>query len=363
MNNLLIGRDRPKQAARARAFWAEFTSNSTRPRFAFGRNVYTQSIAQSGHLDGVIDDFSTEATFVGLPVLRTAALPKDAMVIAAAGGRPLTVRRLLNDLGVEHLDYFSLVKWAAPDLRDVVFNEGFTQEFEQNRTHYDWAYQRLADEASREAFRKLVSFRLSYDLDDLEGFTERQKEQYFEDFLSLQPAGEAFVDVGCFDGYTSLEFIKRCPGYSKIYAFEPDPSNHARCVQSLGALRDVLVFPYGAGAEKATYRFAMGDSASTICEAGEVEISVDRLDEVLSAPPTFIKIDTEGYEAPALAGARRLIAEHGPSLAVSVYHKPGDFWRIPKLVLEIRSDYDVYLRHYTESIYETVMFFVRRDKR
>lgn len=47
-----------------------------------------------------------------------------------------------------------------------------------------------------------------------------------------------------------------------------------------------------------------------------------------------------------------------PKIAISVYHKSSDFRKIPEQILSIRSDYKIYLRHYTESIYETVMFFI-----
>ena len=41
-----------------------------------------------------------------------------------------------------------------------------------------------------------------------------------------------------------------------------------------------------------------------------------------------------------------------------VYHKVSHLWDIPRYVLSLYSDYRIYLRHYTESIYETVMYFV-----
>jgi len=49
-----------------------------------------------------------------------------------------------------------------------------------------------------------------------------------------------------------------------------------------------------------------------------------------------------------------------PKMAISAYHQKDDFWKIPEKILNIRSDYDIYLRHYTEGIVETVMFFIPR---
>jgi hypothetical protein len=41
-----------------------------------------------------------------------------------------------------------------------------------------------------------------------------------------------------------------------------------------------------------------------------------------------------------------------------VYHQASDLWRIPQEIFSIRDDYTIYLRHYTEGVTETVMFFM-----
>ncbi|NBV84437.1 FkbM family methyltransferase, partial [bacterium] len=72
----------------------------------------------------------------------------------------------------------------------------------------------------------------------------------------------------------------------------------------------------------------------------------------------FIKMDIEGGELSALRGAKKLITTHLPRLAICVYHRPDDFWAVPELILGWGCQYDLFLRHYTESIYETVMYFI-----
>ena len=71
-------------------------------------------------------------------------------------------------------------------------------------------------------------------------------------------------------------------------------------------------------------------------------------------------MDIEGGELKALQGAKKLIAQFKPRLAISVYHRFSDFWVIPKEILSLSVDYKIYLRHYTEGVDETVMFFVPR---
>ena len=71
-------------------------------------------------------------------------------------------------------------------------------------------------------------------------------------------------------------------------------------------------------------------------------------------------MDIEGGELSALSGAHQTILDHHPRLAIAVYHGADQLWQIHSAVLSIREDYDIYIRHYTESIYETVMFFIPR---
>ena len=69
-------------------------------------------------------------------------------------------------------------------------------------------------------------------------------------------------------------------------------------------------------------------------------------------------MDIEGEESAALRGAVKAIKKNRPALAVCVYHKPDDFWKIPEQVLSINSGYRIFMRHYSEVSDETVMYFI-----
>lgn len=345
------------KAARAQAFCDAFIASTDRPRYVLGRNVYARSVMERLPVTGVVDDFTEDIVYAGKPINKLADIPPESLVLAASGGRPLTVRRRLDDLGIAHLDYFAFLKFSALPLVDVVFNEGFREAFDQNRSNASWLHGLLEDEESKNILRKLLNFRYSLDLDHLVGFTDRQKEQYFEPFLELS-ADAVFWDVGGYDGYTASEFIRHHPRYRAVHVFEPDPINQKTSRQALASHPNVTVWPYGVGSENATVGFASNGSSSSIIEDGQFKIDVRRLDELNADLPTFIKMDIEGGEISALEGARRVITETKPKLAIAVYHRPSDIWNIPKLVMSMNPNYKVFLRHYTESIYETVMYFV-----
>lgn len=351
-----------ERAAAAQRFCTEFLADGLRPKYLLGRNVYAEAVAKQVDLAGFVDDFYADADWLGKPVVRLQDIPAGALVLNAAGGRPLSAKHRLDELGLENIDYFAFAKYAGLPLIPVVFNEGFNEDFQNNEAQYRWIEGRLYDELSCSFFRKLTSFRLKYDLELLRGFEAREHTQYFEDFLDLQSAGESFVDVGGYDGATSREFMRLCPGYRAVHVFEPEPQNFRRCIATLGSSANVHCHPLGLSDARRSLRLTAQGSGSKIVEDGAIVIEVDRLDDVLKEldAPTLIKIDIEGEEAAAIEGARRTIAAHHPRLAICVYHRAGDFWRIPRQVLAIRDDYDIYLRHYTESIYETVMFFMPR---
>jgi FkbM family methyltransferase len=346
------------KVAEARCLCRAFLHTAPSKRFILGRNVYSDAVAQVMEVAGIVDDYCDAESANGHKIFRMDGLPKDAFVLAAAGGRPLTVRQKLADRGLRQLDYFSFYKWSGLDLPQAVFNEDFNVCFEANRDQVDWLYHQLADQESRDTLLHLLRFRASYDIDFLSDFSDKQKEQYFEDFLDLKNSVPVFFDVGGFDGETTAGFVNRVPDYRAAYVFEPEPGNAERCRERLAGLSNVSILPFGASERSASLRFSTNGSASHLCEVGELHVEVRRLDEFIDFVPTFMKMDIEGAELSALQGASEIISVHRPTMAICVYHRPSHFWEIPKKILSIRSDYRVYIRHYTESIYETVMYFV-----
>ena len=103
---------------------------------------------------------------------------------------------------------------------------------------------------------------------------------------------------------------------------------------------------------------ASSNEGSRLVAGGGTCIPVTSLDAVIDGKVTFIKMDIEGAEYEALKGAERLIREYKPKLAVSVYHKPEDIWELPGLILSFCPEYTFYLRHYSLSSEETVLYAV-----
>lgn len=356
MNKLIIEEDVINQ--KSKEFCNKFISQQDQPKYLFGRNVYAKDIVEQINIDGFIDDFTSESSYLGKPISRLENIPKNSMIIVLSGGNTQSALQRVSSYDFECLDYFSFTKYSGLSLKEIVFNEGFKNEFTTNKSKFEWIYGLLNDETSKEQFYRLVNFKLSYNLNFLKGFKNFEDKQYFENFLELHSTSEIFADVGGFDGFTSEEFIKLCPQYTAIHLFEPDKNNLQNAKNRLKDYNNINFYETGLSNEKAVLHFNSGGSTSKIVEAGDITIHVDRLDDLIQEPITFMKMDIEGAEQQAIEGAKDMILKNHPKLAISVYHKAGDFWMIPEQILEIRQDYSIYLRHYTETIYETVMFFI-----
>lgn len=191
--------------------------------------------------------------------------------------------------------------------------------------------------------------------------------QYFDFFEAKE--NEVFVDCGCFDGSTCYKFAGWCghKGYEHIYSFEADPVNYEKSRKLLEPLGKCDLYPYGTSDVKKKVYFA-ADAFETSCIISEEEakkrnfegveqIETIALDDVLEGKRiTFIKMDIEGAEYEALVGARRLIGENRPRMAISVYHKFEDFITLADLVLSMHFDYKISFRHYGFDELETIMY-------
>lgn len=340
-------------------FCEEFAKR-IRPRFVFGVTPYSKDIASKFAVTGFIDEFVDATSVDGLLVLSWSQVPVDAMIVSGiADCHPLAAQRVMESNLFDCLDFFSFYNYFSDFLSPVAFYHGqeFIDDYKCNKTRYENVRHKLADDVSEETFDKIINFRLTNRLTVLEGFTCRTNEQYF-DLPFVKEYARHFVDCGGFDGATSLEFSKLFPDYQIIHIFEPETRQCQVISQTLQGMHGVTVHPFGVSEQSQTLRFSCSGSASKICDSGDVTVEVVALDEILKGEVSYLKMDIEGYELPALAGAQNIIKTQKPLLAICCYHRPDDLREIPERVLSYHPGYKIYLRHYSEGLLETVYYFV-----
>ncbi len=107
-------------------------------------------------------------------------------------------------------------------------------------------------------------------------------------------------------------------GSRDIVAFEPSPINHRLLSLNLAlnGLQAIEVHRVAAGDAAGTVRFAhnrINSGNSRISAAGDIEVQVRRLDDVLESSPgiDMLVMDTEGFEVRAMRGAAATLRKTG----------------------------------------------------
>jgi len=335
-----------------------FISSKTTKKYILGINKLTKSVLKHVEVDGIIDDFTRVQRSRKKEILQIEDVPKDAIILWTSTGSPLQVKRRLDEMGFKHISYLAFYRYSAFDLVHPPFITDFEDNYKNNADRYNCVYDLLVDEKSKEVFEKVINFKMTFDYQFMEGFTNNHEGQYFDKELIPDIQGISFVDGGGYVGDTASEVIKNYPDFKKIYLIEPIPENIRIAKRELGHLENIEFLTCGVSNKKETLYFNEEKSFSTIYGKGTQSVEVDTIDNIVKEKVDFIKLDIEGAEQDAIDGAKETIVKYKPILAICIYHKAEDWYKIPQKVLEIENDYDVYLRHYMEGIFETVMYFI-----
>ncbi|MCR5080887.1 MAG: FkbM family methyltransferase [Treponema sp.] len=334
-------------------------SKSPYKKYLFGTNDLAKNLSEYLCVDGYINTYTKDTEFLGKPILHNLnEIPENSLVLSCVFLGSIIIMRKLSAYRFQSCDCYSFIKASKLPVELFHFT-GWKEEIEKNYDKFNSVFERLCDEESKNVFQNLVNFKVSGDTKYLEGFNPPTEEQYFDNCLKL-PANPIFADIGGFDGFTSKKFMEHYPDSKKIFLFEPEKKNIEQAKKNLAAFNNVEFIQKGLSCENTTLHFSVNDSASMICEDGEESIEVARLDDLNLGDINFLKMDIEGAEGGAISGAENTIKKYHPNMAICVYHKKDDFWKIPEQVLAIRDDYDLYMRHYTQGSDETVMFFIPR---
>ena len=228
----------------------------------------------------------------------------------------------------------------------------------------EWLFAALADDLSRRTLVEAILLRRTGDVSQLR--SPAPSEQYLPAGVPVPRTNVRFIDGGAFDGDTILQLLNAGISFEAVAAFEPDLANYAtlvgRTTDSLGSAAATF-WPCGLDATTRQVRFqADGLASSGIAENGEAIIQTVALDSALPRwNPTYVKLDIEGAEADALDGMAATIQAARPTLAVCVYHKPADLWKLPRVVTELLPNADLFLRSHAWNGFDLILYAVPRE--
>ncbi|HRP74297.1 MAG TPA: FkbM family methyltransferase [Rhodocyclaceae bacterium] len=167
-------------------------------------------------------------------------------------------------------------------------------------------------------------------------------DQYQHDGFRIRK-GETIIDAGAFVGDTALLFHQLAEGDCHIHAFEVLEENLMLLDHNLAAngfadsvTVNALALSEGSGrqvtirapaVQGATSIFGEGDGLSVETITIDDYVVRNRIEQI-----DLIKMDIEGAERLALAGATMTIRRDRPRLAICLYHRWDDMIEVPKLI-------------------------------
>ena len=198
---------------------------------------------------------------------------------------------------------------------------------------------------------------------DLKHVLYRQQYFFSRDMVKIMPEpGDYVIDGGAFLGDTAVTFANSVSPNGKVYSFDPvrDHLDILKHNVDQNPNLNIQIMPYGLSntdVDCPPIKIDRYHGGFTACNK---KVPVRAIDSLVSKNEIerldYIKLDIEGSELDAIKGAIKSIGKFKPKLAISLYHKPQDFFEIPSFISKNFPFYKFYLRHYTCHKEETVLY-------
>lgn len=269
----------------------------------------------------------------------------------------------LRQLGCDRVALVAELYWKYPEIfLPYLILDPPERVYDERQAIVD-AFELLADDRSRLTWLDHLRFRLELDYDRLR--RDPGDEYFAEDLLQFQE-GEVFIDCGAYTGDTIASFMRHCPRFGRIVAFEPDPLNLAKLEDYVSTLEErnrIDIRTQAVSSKCGVMRFAeCGDMTSRITPDG-VEVMTTTLDVALrDLQPTLIKLDVEGAEADALAGARDTLQRNRPVITIALEHNSHDLWRLPLKLASLIDNYEFHFRQHSEQGFDLVCYALPTER-
>lgn len=268
----------------------------------------------------------------------------------------LTSAGFTNVVGYPILSVFDPIHFSP----ELVY-KNMQADIIENAEHYLSLYGNLADQESRKTLNGIINYRLTLNPYFLKEISQENKQpEYFDTDIVKMSKEEVFVDGGGYDGDTVLNFLQVTNNqYKKIYFFEPDKELFLKAKDRLSEFHNIVFLEAAIYSHSDALGFkTSGGLDGLIDDSGDIKVKTFALDECIKEKITFIKLDVEGAEKAALIGAKQHVKYDSPILALSGYHNPQDIWQLPELIISLNQYYKIYLRHYANTSYETIIYAI-----
>ena len=175
-------------------------------------------------------------------------------------------------------------------------------------------------------------------------------------------SGDVVIDCGSYTGNTTKYFSEKVGDTGHIYGFEASEEIFKQYQKNVASLNNVTVLNAAVSDQDGFVHFSADNIPGSHISANGTEVKSISIDNYVASnnikKVNFIKMDIEGAELAALNGAVNTIKTYRPKMALSAYHKFEDVYALPNFIHSIDQGYQFYLRHFSDNLWETVLFCV-----
>lgn len=276
---------------------------------------------------------------------------KEESIHVVVTAQPIEIKNQLCSLGIDKND-IDLKGAHIAHITGSFKNKTPYQVFMENIEKFEQTYNYF-DDYSKDIYIRIINTELDLDNSYLYGLHDAAEEQYFDSQLIKLNDKEVFVDGGAYIGDTMSVFMEKVNHkYKKYIAFEAEENNFIKLknIVKNDNLKNVEIYQKAIWSKKEQLHFSGSATSGKVDETG-VTVQADSIDNILDGGGcTFIKMDIEGAEEQALIGAKNTIEKYQPTLAICIYHRFKDFFKLPILIKEFNGEYDLHLRHYGQML-------------
>ena len=252
---------------------------------------------------------------------------------------------------IKATDMFDFYSFAQEDISD----------FEKTKLSIIECARLLEDEESYRIYKGFIASHATKQYDSFSIPTPNTK--YFDSDFEENKGFQRYIDCGAFNGDT-LRDLNRLKGtVEKAALFESDMNTFEELIKTIGNdsrifAEEIYLYPCGVWSDTVQLRANNGIGLNShISDDGDEIIQCVALDEVLKGfKPTFVKMDVEGAEYQALAGAINIITENKPDMVISLYHNLKDIWEIPLYINSWNLGYKFFIRVYGNGGNATMLY-------
>lgn len=261
---------------------------------------------------------------------------------------------------------YDLLTTMAWETSDKLYKSNEYDYIKYNLDAFENLYNELADKISKTTLEGLLNYRLTRNSAWLKKI--KSNERPYVDATVLKESGfeniwnSTIIDGGAFDGDTIELLIQsnKEKNVLNIHCYEAEDGN-CRIIEEKEnngrwCPHQVILHKAALWNEKTEIGFDGNGLSGNVDRNNDRKVKAERIDDYPYGKVGLIKLDIEGAERRALAGAVKVIKKNRPVLAICAYHLQDDLLVLSDFIKSLECGYRLYLRHYMLSSGDSILY-------